>query len=90
MQPNNMFTYALRLAFFLILYGAFASVTYAETKDTEEEKEETAQALFDEAVAKRDSGKIFESIKLFKTILSTRPQLGRECQAGYPRLPGAT
>lgn len=59
-----------RLAFYLTLFIALLPVAYAEAK-------ETTQALFDEAIEKRDSGKIYDAIKLFETILSTHPQLNR-------------
>lgn len=59
-----------KLAFLLILLTTLVSRAYAEPR-------EDTQILFDEAVEKRDSGKIYEAIRLFETILSTRPQLGR-------------
>ncbi len=56
--------------FFFIFFTALIPGVYAEpNKDT--------QVLFDEAIQKRDSGKIYEAIKLFETILNSRPQLGR-------------
>lgn len=38
---------------------------------------DSAQALFDEAMADRESGKVFEAIKLFQDILQTNPDLNR-------------
>ena len=58
------------LAFFLALLTSLVSNTYAQSQDA-------VQSLFDEAIEKRDSGKVYEAIELFETILSTRPQLSR-------------
>lgn len=55
---------------FLIFLTVFTSTSRAELGDT-------TQAIFDDAIEKRDSGKIFEAIELFESILSSRPQLSR-------------
>ena len=65
-----MLTKLNKLAFLLILTTTLISRVYAEA-------EEDTQALFDEAIEKRDSGKIYESIKIFETMLGNQPQLGR-------------
>jgi tetratricopeptide (TPR) repeat protein len=70
MQPYKMPSNSNKLVFLLLLLTTLIPRAYAETQ-------EDTQALFDEAVQKRDSGKIYEAIKLFETLLSTRPQLGR-------------
>lgn len=70
MQPNTMWTTIRQLASPLALFIALTPVVFAETTDT-------TQALFDEAIEKRDSGKVYEAIELFETILSKNPQLSR-------------
>jgi tetratricopeptide (TPR) repeat protein len=70
MQPYKMPSNLNKLALLFILLTIFVSRGYAEAK-------EDPQVLFDEAVEKRDSGKVFESIKIFETMLSTQPQLSR-------------
>lgn len=59
-----------KLTFFLTLLIVLIPRSYAEPV-------EPTQAIFDEAIEKRDSGKIFEAIELFESILNARPQLNR-------------
>lgn len=70
MQPYKMPVHLNKPVFFFIFFTAFIPGVYAEPN-------EDTQVLFDEAIQKRDSGKIYEAIKLFETILNNRPQLGR-------------
>lgn len=70
MQPYNMPTQLRILVLYLALLSALIPHAYAEPKDM-------AQILFDQAIEKRDSGKIYDAIELFESILNSRPQLNR-------------
>lgn len=59
----------------LILLPILALCTPAESAYPDDY--DPAQAFFDEAMEKRESGKLFDAIELFEIILSHRPNLGR-------------
>jgi len=58
------------ITIFMLTLCMQAIPAYSEASDP-------AQAIFDEAMEKRESGKLFDAIELFETILSHRPNLDR-------------
>jgi tetratricopeptide (TPR) repeat protein len=66
MRPYNY----ISINWLLLTLAILAVPAYADEPDT-------TQALFDEAMADRESGKVFEAIKLFENVLQINPNLNR-------------
>jgi tetratricopeptide (TPR) repeat protein len=69
-QPMRILPLTIRLLLLLLASTMSAAPALADETDP-------AQTMFDEAMADRQTGKVFEAIKLFEDILKTNPYLNR-------------
>ena len=61
----------------ILIYTACLSFSLIPTQPLAAQSTDDLQLMFDRAIETRDSGKTFEAIKLFETILDNQPTLNR-------------